>query len=234
MKKKTSLAALPALVVLLFACSKNNSGNVNGTYQSNGTMSVTPARMYVAGGAVITDTSVTGPYARRFNMPSVHPGLGFLIGASSATMPFTYKLTIDDLQGTIYFENEPPAAVDIRHTPDLLLLARRDSSTYFYPNPDDRCAQLLRHVLLDHSDSTCYTMPLPTFTDRYCKYRDVFPLSAAGPALNLPTMVLAISGNGCSRNLFNAWGRFNTALAAELQAGDTILVQERTLPLYEQ
>ncbi|RYZ18205.1 MAG: hypothetical protein EOO16_23015 [Chitinophagaceae bacterium] len=230
--------SIPALTLLLlagaqFACKKSNTGDLNGTYQSNGAMSVGPLRMYVSG-SVLTDTSVTGPYARRYVTGNLDPSMGFLPGASSATMPFTYKVTINNLEGTIFFEGQAPVTVDIRHTPERLLLAARDSSAYYYNSSDDRCGQLLRRVTLDHSDSACYVMPVSSLSNSYCRYRDVFPLEVAGSTLNVPTMILAINSNGCVRRLINAWGRFDPAVATMLQAGDTILVQERTLPLYEQ
>lgn len=237
-RSTTSLILLILAGICLFlSCKKNNTGNLNGTYQSNGTMSVEPARLYVAGG-VITDTSVTGPFARRFPVPpGVNPALGFLVGTSSASMPMTYRVQINDFQGTLYDANPngSAAGLDVQHNPDLLLLARRDSATYFYQSPEPRCAQLLRRTSLDHSDSACYAYPNSgNFSGRACKYRSVLPLLVTGTTLTVPTQVVAIRSNGCVDVQYNAWSRFDESVAALLGSGDSILVQTRRVPLYLQ
>ncbi|MBF9143377.1 hypothetical protein [Hymenobacter properus] len=120
--------------------------------------------------------------------------------------------------------------------PDYAVLTGRDSLTVLSPASGmGRCEVLIGQMEKEQPVKRCVPMSLATGYSRQCKFRPVRLLKINAGQLFIPQLSwLVQSGplyNSCGYTASGSWNLFNAGIPGQMVAGDTVVVQERTIAL---
>ena len=216
------LAAIAFAALLAAGCNKKESaGPLDGNYSSGDWMSVEPAVLLTAGGSS-TDTALIRPFLRR--MPAglllIDP---FVLHGDSAYWPdnIAYVVTISGNRAGIGL---PAAEYDVTEQANGTLLFLGRDSLHDYHAVDERCTYLFQRTSDLHPDSSCSDMG----SLRTCTYRPLHSARLVDNNLQISLYTIAVkTAGGCKRLFAHEWGSSSTAVQAELQAGDTLVLQRK-------
>ncbi|RYY81322.1 MAG: hypothetical protein EOO15_24540, partial [Chitinophagaceae bacterium] len=225
-----------ALLFLISACKKSSTEPEqvlpDGTYVATGTVVLEPVRMYTAAG-VTTDTSLTGPFVRRYGMPPGDPSTGYQLAITSMPVSSFPSITISGNSATLV-NGTAALTVDVLWKNAAgMLLARRDTQTYLgygiYPS---RCEMLIKRAPLERPDSIRFEYATTGNSSAYgWRYRSQLAVDIQGNGLSVPLQSLTIRGsNNCWNSIFGIWAHFDPSVQTLLGPVDTIIQQTRHIP----
>lgn len=235
---KTSIL-IPALLVLLLACDKQESEThffTNKVYTSASASSVQPVKLYTRQGE-LTDTALIRAFVN--NNTSITHSFRFgttteLQSATALTIHFTGNQTATVKRYTPGF---PPAAgtlsthqasYSVKGTDQVIVEELDSVTTITLQSP---CNELFENSFLHLTGKRC----IPG-TSQICTYAQRFPIQIRNGSLVLPQVCILVKSGSpasyCTRyNFSDNWNQFNPGILSQLQPGDTIAVQVKELPL---
>ncbi|MBF9222094.1 hypothetical protein [Hymenobacter ruricola] len=230
---------------LLAACNKDapeaDRMVLTGDYQAGATLAAGPITLYTQNGPVTTPAVVDRYLARQ-------PWAASTFSRTDAPISPTNTLTVlIRPNNQVYLISTKTASGrrdTIKH--DLTaqnsayaVLAGRDSVSTLTTSSStavSRCALLAGQMEKELPVKRCVAVPIATGFSQQCKFRPIRLLKIDAGQLAIPQLGwLAQSGQPlagtCGRAAGGAWNVFNTAVLNQLTAGDTLVVQERTIAL---
>lgn len=230
-----------AFGLLIFAgCSKDapQAAKVvlDGEYQAGATVATAPIKMYTKDGEVTNQALIdrflsrrtwAAAYFPRTNTPiPTTSSLKVLIrGNNQASLITTSPGRTDTLKTDITAQRAAYA-----------VLSGRDSvSVLSSSNATGRCDLLSEQMEAEQPTKRCVALPPVTGYSRQCRFRPVRLLKIDAGQLVIPQLSwLVQSGqqyNSCGYAASGSWNLFNTGILNQLMAGDTLVVQQRTIAL---
>ena len=239
---KNSYASLVGLLALA-GCISNSSEEpqfeLAGEYRTTGTIVATnPVIMYTRTGPVNNPMLVDNFIRRRLGSSS-----GYFSRTDVAlTDNRSLTLTIDaqnkaTLVSTYLTNSQTTRATLGSRNPQYFVLARVDTAAILTPTGSpNRCAQLFEQGQLLQPTKRCQALPPATGYSQQCKFQPLSAVTIRNNQLYLPYLSVFVSGSQpasgtCSAGTGGAANYFNPALVNQLAASDTLVVQERELPL---
>ncbi|GAB3832372.1 hypothetical protein [Hymenobacter jeollabukensis] len=143
--------------------------------------------------------------------------------ANRATLTTTTPTSVDSIRTEI-----------TDRTPGALLLRQLDTARVMMPITTGcmtRVNQLAEAVLQARHDKTCQAMPPVTGYSQYCQVRRVRVLKARAKDLSIPLFSYLVQSGGCQTAYTGEWNMLSETLPSLLGTGDTVVVQEREIPL---
>jgi len=209
---------------ILVACTKEDNITISdGTYESNGTILLTPATLYTKG-ASITDIKIISDYLQRKSLNGI-----FSLKSGNDT-------TSDNV--SFVFQGSTVTRTDTRIQYDVVykeagfaLIVEQDTAWASAINMTKlNCQNVALKIRKNVAPRNC----LYTLNGQSCGFKQQFPIVKNGSALNLPIINFHFTQtSSCEYRESNALDFFNTDILSELQATDTLLVQTSTIPLYK-
>jgi hypothetical protein len=154
-----------------------------------------------------------------------------------------FKLLIRGHNTLAYFVNTTPGRTDTLKT-DLTtpqatyaVSTARDSIAVSAPaGTPSRCEVLGGQMDAVLPNKRCTALPPVTGYSRLCRFRPIQVLRIDAGHLAVPQLSWLVysspsPNNSCGVSMSGAWNLFNKALLSQLAAGDTLVVQERTIAL---
>jgi hypothetical protein len=211
-------------LTILAACTKEDNITISdGTYESNGTILVTPATLYTKG-ARITDARIISDYLQRKSLNGI-----FSLKSGNDT-------TSDNV--SFVFQGSTVTRTDTRTQYDVVykeagfaLIVEQDTAWASGINMTTlNCQNVALKIRKNVAPRNC----LYTLNGQNCGFKQQFPIVKNGSSLNLPLINFHFTQtSSCEYWEPNALDFFNTDILNELQATDTLLVQTSTMTLYK-
>ena len=232
---------LLAVAALLVGCHKDQEApeavafDTSGRYHAGPTILATnPITMYTRSGAVTNPTVVDRYLARRpwaadfFSRTDANPG-----NAVSLTLTFRSlnRATVTVTGPNNYLDS---VRADVSVAADYLVLKQLDTLSALLPlntSCMSRAGQLSEALRQLQDDKTCVALPAVTGYSQSCKVRAVRQLKSRAGQPYIPLLSTLVQTGTCQTAVSNQWNSLSTAPLSQLAAGDTVLVQERELPL---
>lgn len=237
-----------AFFALVFAgCSKDADqapAVLDGEYRAGATIIAAPIVMYTKNGVVNTPALVDRFLRRTAYAPSLfsrtnEPVLG---GA-------TLTLTIRGNRQATFVTTSPGRTDTVKtditsQTAQYFVAIGRDSvATRSSSNPSDRCARLAGQMHSEATGKRCLDLAPSSGApwQQLCRFRSFRFVNLNAGQLFVPHLTWLLqslqSPQGsaiCSSASSSTWNRFNSGVLNQLAAGDTLVVQERTIALLKQ
>jgi len=212
---------------------------LDGEYQVSNTLVAAPITMYTKDGPVSNQALIDRFLSRRTWAVS-------LFSRTNTPIPTTSSLAVV-IKGNnrAYFISTAPGAsrsdtlkTDITaQQAKYAVCTERDSiSVLTSTNATGRCDVLTGQMQAELPVKRCVPLSMATGYSRQCRFRPVRVLKIDAGQLFIPQLSwLVQSGQTpygtCGFASSGAWNVFNTGVLSQLTAGDTIVVQERTIAL---
>ncbi|SEV97467.1 hypothetical protein SAMN05428988_0919 [Chitinophaga sp. YR573] len=211
-------------LIILAACTKEDNITISdGTYESNGTILVTPAILYTKDGS-ITDVKIISDYLQRKSLNGIFT-LKSGNDTTSDNVSFVFK-------GTTVSRTDTRTQYDVVYKEaGFALIVEQDTAWASGINMTElNCQNVALKIRQNVAPRNC----LYTAVGQYCGFKQQFPIVKNGSSLNLPVINFHFTQtSSCEYREPNALDFFNTDILSELQATDTLLVQTSTIPLYK-
>lgn len=227
-------------VLLLLGCKKDREAPLVlvGKYEaSTSPVAATPIRLYTVNGIVdnqvivdnfIKRQSWVQDYFFRNAVPAPNNASLVLAIRSNmrATLIDTHATSTDSVRAEVLSQND-----------QSFLLANVDSaSVLLSSNSTSRCEQLGERIKNVYPGKRCRSLPPFTGYSSYCMIRPVRVITIKNGNLFIPQFTWLVktgqpSQSICGLAYSKEWNTFNPAILNQLVAGDTIVVQEREIPL---
>ena len=240
---KHLLFRLASGVLLLAGCRKGEPEAppaLTGDYLMGDVVVTAPIVMYTRGGPVNNPGLIDRFLARRKLTPSA-------FSRTDVPVPPTARLALRMAahQQAQWIIPAPGGSDTVRldvtsQRPNYVVLARRDSATDGHGSSNgvytpSRCETLGAQVEVESQVKRCSTTHSAAGIAIRCRFRPRFVVKITGGHLSVPQLSWALSaslaGSGCETSTSNGWNLFNPGVVAQLTAGDTLVVQERSIAL---
>ena len=226
-------------LLMLGGCSKDKEETpvvLTGEYQVGNTIVTAPIAMYTNMGAVNNQAVVDGylrrqqlsaTYFSRTDVPTSYPNqLAIIIRDNKQVSLVTYYPNrADTVKANITSQLAKYAVLSLRDSTGLFSSA---SAT-------DRCAQLAALIPTENPVKRCVNVSQATGYSQYCKYRPVQVVGINAGQLYIPVLSWSLKASStysyCGWASYGSWNLFNKAALNQLVAGDTLVVQERSIAL---
>lgn len=240
------VSLLLAFGLMLFAgCGKDGPEAakpvLDGDYQAAGTLATAPIVMYTKNGPVNNPALVDRFLSRQYHAN------GFFSRTDVALPALNYgSLTLSIRENkhatftTVYPSNGFTSTLKTEITAQqatYFVAAKLDSVTTFIPAASaNRCSQLSTQMEVAAPVKRCVNVSMATGYSQLCTFRPIQLVKIDAGQLYIPRLSWLIqSGNlrssGCGLATGGAANLFNPAVLNQLAAGDTLVVQERTIAL---
>jgi hypothetical protein len=232
--------------LLIFAgCSKDapEAAKVvlDGNYEAASTLAAAPITMYTKDGPVNNPALVDRFLSRQYYAN------GFFSRNDVTLPPMAYgSLTLSirgNKQATFTTVYPSTGVTDTLKTEIIaqrathFVAAKLDSVSILTSAASaDRCSQLSTQMEVESQAKRCVNVSIATGYSQLCKFRPIQVIKINAGQLYIPRLSWLIqSGNvrnsGCGRAASGSSNLFNTGVLNQLVAGDTLVVQERTIAL---
>lgn len=230
-------------VLLLTGCRKGEPEAppaLTGDYLMGDVVVTAPIVMYTRGGPITNPGLIDRFLSRRNLTPSA-------FSRTDVPVPPTarFALRIEANQQARWFVPAPggrdTVLLDVMsQRPNYVVLARRDSATdgsssstlVYTPS---RCETFGAQMEVENPVKRCRTTYSSAGIAIRCRFRPLFLLKITAGQLSVPQLSWSLSanlgGSGCGSGANNVWNLFNPGVVAQLTAGDTVVVQERSIAL---
>lgn len=227
-------------LMLAAGCSKNDPEAakvvLDGEYQTSAVVATAPVRMYTKDGAVTNQALIDRFLSRRTWAAALFPRTDvptppnawlrvLIYGNNQANLVTTSPGRTDTLKTDITAQRA-----------DYAVLSGRDSvAVSSSSGTTNRCELLVGQLEMEQPVKRCVALSLASGYSRQCRFRPIRLLKIDAGRLLVPQLSwLVQSGTqytSCGYTASGAWNLFNAGMLGQLAAGDTLVVQERTIAL---
>jgi hypothetical protein len=204
---------------------------LEGEYVAGNTIDVIETKMFTSGGTITDKQFIKNFFQRRNLSGIINPDITSESNTSSISIHFT------PLTAIIHVDSRISEAQIIYQYEKILLLASQDSFQKFVPTVKSRCDLISEKVYIDNPVYVCKDVSSTSGFSSVCKYREQIPIEIDNDQVSIPiTSIVGTNGsfasvNHCLISNQNFWKNYNNELSKHLVAGDTVVIQAKSLPL---
>lgn len=230
-------------LLILAGCRKDEpeaKAGLTGDYLLGNVISTAPIVMYTQGGPITNQALIDRFLARRSLPPS-------MFSRTDAPVPNGASFTLQiEANKQARFINTSPGSRDTvtmditSQLPNYVVLTRRDSATSATSSSGlvytpSRCETLGEQMEVENPIKRCKTAISAAGISTRCRSRPLYLLKINAGQLHIPQLSWSIASSransSCGSSLGNVWNLFNQGVVTQLAAGDTVVVQERSVAL---
>lgn len=232
-------------LMLSAGCSKDNPEVakvvLDGNYEAAATLATAPITMYTKDGPVNNPALVDRFLSRQYYASGFFSRNDVALPAMSyGSLTLSIRANKQATFTTVYpgngFRDSLKTEITAQYSNHFVATKLDSVSNFTTATSADRCSQLSTQMEVASPVKRCVNVSLATGYSQLCKFRPIQVVKIDAGQLYIPRLSWLIqSGNqrtsGCGRATGGASNLFNPAVLNQLVAGDTLVVQERTIAL---